>query len=85
MIRVTFVCDKCKAEVSVELADAREMDRANWRNEPAGWISVGVDNKVLHLCDKCNGSVVSQKDQIKALEASIKVDVAAAVSAKVGE
>jgi uncharacterized protein YlaI len=79
MIKLTYICDHCSVEVEKKLDSPLELDRANWRNAPDRWESVGIDDKVLFLCPDCNGSVVSQKDQIKALEASIKTDVAAAV------
>jgi hypothetical protein len=79
MLSITFRCDACKSEVVKELADARELDRANWRNEPDQWVSVGLEDKVLHFCDKCNQDVVSQRDQIKMLEDGVKVSASAAV------
>jgi len=79
MIIVSYVCDKCGVKSEREYVNAREIDTINWRNAPDRWESVGVDDKVLFLCPECNGSIVSSRDQIKALEATIKTDVAAAV------
>lgn len=85
MLKLVFVCDKCGKEVEQQLVSPLELDRANWRNIPEGWESVGIGEKVIFLCDHCNIDVLAQKQQIKNIEAQVVTDVTAAVSAIIVE
>ena len=85
MIKLTYICDHCSVEVEKVLDTPVELDRANWRNGPEGWISIGVGEQVLLFCSPCNAALAAQKAAIEALQAQMLADAQAAAQPPVGE
>ncbi len=76
MIKLTWVCDKCKAEV--EQLTSKGPNFMTWSVElPEGWVSEEINGELIALCDKCGGALIDKQVELEAAKAKFVSDISA--------